>query len=62
MFVRNWVVIVNGLVVVVVEYNDMLLVLDEIGLVWLEDVDVVMYYIMIGVSKLCVNILGDFVE
>lgn len=57
-FVRSWVSTANGLAAVAAEHNDMLLALDEIGLARPEDVDVAVYHIMNGASKLRANIIG----
>lgn len=57
-FVRNWVATANGLAAVAAEHNDMALMLDEIGMARPEDVDVAVYHIMNGASKLRANISG----
>ena len=58
-FVRSWVATANGLAAVAAEHNDIALMLDEIGLARPEDVDVSIYHIMNGASKLRANISGD---
>ncbi len=58
-FVRSWVATANGLAAVAAEHNDIALMLDEIGLARPEDVDISVYHIMNGASKLRANITGD---
>ncbi|ELH0895848.1 DUF927 domain-containing protein [Vibrio fluvialis] len=51
-FVRSWISTANGLAAVAAEQHDMLLGLDEIGLARPEDVDIAVYHIVAGTSKL----------
>ena len=51
-FVRSWISTANGLAAVAAEQHDMLLALDEIGLARPEDVDIAVYHIVAGTSKL----------
>ncbi|PSM37087.1 DUF927 domain-containing protein [Escherichia coli] len=51
-FVRGWIATANGLAAVAAEQHDMLLPLDEIGMAKPEDVDVIIYHLVSGASKL----------
>ena len=50
--VRSWISTANGLAAVAAEQHDMLLALDESGLARPEDVDIAVYHIVAGTSKL----------
>ena len=50
-YVRSWISTSNGLAAVSSEHNDMLLLLDEIGLARPEDIDTAIYQIMNGSGK-----------
>ncbi|WP_458734175.1 DUF927 domain-containing protein [Zobellella taiwanensis] len=60
-FMRTWASTANGLAAVSSQHSDLLLPLDEIGMVRPEDADLAIYQLMNGVGKLRADISGELV-